>query len=171
MVRLRTVAVFVALAALFGVLAWAVLKPPANLASPLTGKVASDFTFETFDGRRITLRQFRGRPVVLNFFASWCLACRDEALVLESGWQTYGPRGAVFMGVAVSDDRDDSIAFIRRHGKTYLLGSDADGSIGLDYGLFGVPETVFISPDGRIVDKAIGPVTPELLAERLEPYL
>jgi cytochrome c biogenesis protein CcmG/thiol:disulfide interchange protein DsbE len=107
----------------------------------------------------------------LNFWASWCLSCRDEARVLEQGWQTYGARGAVFIGVAVSDERDASLDFIRRYGKTYLLGPDAKGSISLDYGLYGVPETVFISPDGTIVDKTVGPVTPEILAARLAPYL
>ena len=169
--KLGRIVVFSGLLALFALLAWGVLRPAANAASPLVGEPARDFTVETFDGRRLSLGQFRGRPVVLNFFASWCLSCRDEAAVLERGWQTYGPHGAVFIGVAVSDRREDSIAFVRRYGKTYLLGPDADGSIALDYGLFGVPETVFIAPDGTIVDKITGPVSPETLAERLEPYL
>jgi cytochrome c biogenesis protein CcmG, thiol:disulfide interchange protein DsbE len=169
--KLPRIAVFAGLLALLALLAWAVLRPPANAASPLEGRPASDFTLETFDGRRISLGDFRGRPVVLNFFASWCLACRDEARILEEGWRTYGPRGAVFIGVAVSDEREDALAFIRRHGKTYLLGPDSEGSISLDYGLFGVPETVFISPEGRIAGKAIGPVTRALLAEHLEPHL
>lgn len=169
--RLVRLTVFTALIALLGLLTWGVFRTPANLASPLAGRPAADFTLETFDGKTVGLRELRGHPVVLNFFASWCLACRDEALVLEEGWQRYGPRGAVFIGVAVSDKREDSLAFIRRYGKTYLLGPDADGSIALDYGLFGVPETVFIDPDGRILEKVIGPVTRELVAKRLEPYL
>jgi cytochrome c biogenesis protein CcmG/thiol:disulfide interchange protein DsbE len=171
MTRLLRLGIFAALLALLALLTWGVLRPPANAASPLAGKTASDFELDTFDGRHVSLREFRGRPVVLNFFASWCLSCRDEAAVLEQGWRTYGPRGAVFIGVAVSDEREASIAFIRRYGKTYVLGPDAKGSISIDYGLFGVPETVFISPEGRIVDKAVGPVTLELLARWLEPYL
>lgn len=169
--NLLKIGLFAGLLAIFAVLAWGVLKPRANAASALEGRLASDFTVETFEGRRISLSQFHGRPVVLNFFASWCLACRDEARVLEEGWKAYGPRGAVFIGVAVSDEREDSIEFIRRYGKTYLLGPDAGGAIALDYGLFGVPETVFITPEGRILEKVIGPVTAELLAARLEPYL
>ncbi len=171
MSSLTRITVFTALAALLGLLAWGTFKPPANPASPLAGRAASDFTLETFEGRRLSLAQFRGHPVVLNFWASWCLSCRDEARVLEQGWQTYGPRGAVFIGVAVSDERDASLDFIRSYGKTYLLGPDAKGSISLDYGLYGVPETVFISPDGTIRDKTVGPVTPEILAARLAPYL
>jgi cytochrome c biogenesis protein CcmG/thiol:disulfide interchange protein DsbE len=163
--------VFVGLVALIGLLGWGVFKTPTNLASPITGKPASDFTLETFEGRRVALAELRGHPVVLNFFASWCLSCRDEALVLEQGWQTYGPLGAVFIGVAVSDEREASIAFVRRYGKTYLLGPDTNGSISLDYGLFGVPETVFISPEGKVLDKAVGPVSTELLAAWLDPYL
>ena len=169
--KLLRIGLFAGLIALLALLTWGVVKPPSNVASPLAGKPATDFAVETFDGRRVSLAQFRGRPVVLNFFASWCLACRDEALVLEEGWQKYGPRGAVFIGVAVSDRREDSLAFIRRYGKTYLLAPDTGGAISLDYGLFGVPETVFISPEGRILEKTIGPVTRELLAARLEPYL
>ncbi|MBA2564272.1 MAG: TlpA family protein disulfide reductase [Gemmatimonadetes bacterium] len=163
--------VFATLLAVFALLAWGVLRGSSNVASPLEGKPATDFELQTFDGRRVALSDLRGRPVVLNFFASWCLACRDEAAVLEEGWRTYGPRGAVFVGVAVSDDPEDSLAFIRRYGKTYLLGPDAKGSIGLDYGLFGVPETVFISPDGQVLHKAIGPVSREQLTSWLEPYV
>jgi cytochrome c biogenesis protein CcmG/thiol:disulfide interchange protein DsbE len=169
--RLLRIGVFAALLALLTLLGWGVFRQPTNVASPLAGKRASDFALETFDGRRISLSQFRGHPVVLNFWASWCLSCRDEARVLEQGWETYGSRGAVFIGVAVSDEREASLDFIRTYGKTYLLGPDANGSISLDYGLFGVPETAFISPEGKILDKAIGPVTPELLARYLEPYL
>jgi cytochrome c biogenesis protein CcmG/thiol:disulfide interchange protein DsbE len=165
------IAVFAGLVALIALLGWGVFKPPTNLASPLTGRPASDFTLETFEGRRVVLADLRGHPVVLNFFASWCLSCRDEARVLEQAWQTYGPTGAVFIGVAVSDEREASIAFVRRYGKTYLLGPDTNGSISLDYGLFGVPETVFISPEGQVMDKAVGPVTAELLAAWLDPYL
>lgn len=164
-------AVVVAVAGALALLGWGVLRPDENRASPLAGRPASDFTVETFDGRQVTLSELRGRPVVLNFYASWCLACRDEAAVLEEGWRTYGPRGAVFIGLAVRDDREAAIAFARRYGKTYLLGPDARGRVGLDFGIFGVPETVFISPDGRIADKVVGPVTPELLAERLEAWL
>jgi cytochrome c biogenesis protein CcmG/thiol:disulfide interchange protein DsbE len=169
--RLLRIALFGGLLALLGLLAWGVLRPPTNAASPLEGKPASDFVLETFDGRRVSLSEFRGKPIVLNFFASWCLPCHEEAPILEAAWQQYGPRGVVFIGVAVSDKREDSLAFVRRYGKTYLAGPDADGSISLDYGLFGVPETVFISPEGLIRNKTTGPVTPELLSSRLEPYL
>jgi cytochrome c biogenesis protein CcmG/thiol:disulfide interchange protein DsbE len=168
MLRAAVVAAVVGALALLG---WGVVRPDENRASFLAGRPARDFTFTTFEGRTVTLSELRGRPVVLNFYASWCLACRDEAGVLESGWRTYGPRGAVFIGLAVRDDREAAVAFARRYGKTYLLGPDAHGRVGLDYGLFGVPETVFISPDGVIADKVVGPVTPEILARRLEPWL
>jgi cytochrome c biogenesis protein CcmG/thiol:disulfide interchange protein DsbE len=164
-------AVVLAVAGALALLGWGVLRPSDDPASPLTGRPASDFTFEAFDGRTVTLSELRGRPVVLNFYASWCLACRDEAAVLEEGWRTYGPRGAVFIGLAVRDEREDAIAFARRYGKTYLLGPDAHGRVGLDYGLFGVPETVFISPDGLVAGKVVGPVTREILARRLEAWL
>ena len=171
MPRTLKLAIFAGVLALLALLAWGVVRPGTNEASPLEGREAFDFTVDTFDGRRIALSHFRGRPVVLNFFASWCLACVDEARILEEAWRSYGPRGAVFVGVAVSDRPDAALEFARRHGKTYLLGLDRNGSIGLDYGLFGVPETVFIGPDGRIAGKTIGPVTPEIVAAHLERWL
>lgn len=139
-----------------------------TLASPLVGRDAPAWSIPLYAAdSTVALEKLEGRPVVMNFWASWCLACRDEAHVLESGWQRHGPEVA-FVGVAVSDDAGPARAFIERFGKTYHLGPDVDGSIALDYGLFGVPETFFIGPDGRILAKHIGPLTTAELDRRIE---
>jgi cytochrome c biogenesis protein CcmG/thiol:disulfide interchange protein DsbE len=146
--------------------AWA-LSREQTLASPLVGKPAPPFSVRLYAAdSTISLPDFRGTPVVLNFWASWCLACRDEARVLEAGWQRYG-REVAFVGIAVNDEDDAAKGFIRRFGKTYHLGPDADGSAAVDYGLYGVPETFFIGRDGTILSRHIGPLTTADLDQRI----
>ena len=158
-----------ALAAVFAVFAYALTRE-ATLASPLIGRAAPGFDFPLFEpvgddpvapaGTKLALSDLAGKPVVLNFWASWCLSCRDEAAVLEAGWRRYGPQVA-FVGIAVNDEPDAARAFIARYGKTYFLGPDANGSVAVDYGLHGVPETFFIGTDGRVLSRHVGPLTPE----------
>ena len=163
MKRLFVVALLVAVIALFG---WALTREP-TLASPLVGRPAPNFTIPLYlADSTLVLAELRGRPVILNFWASWCLSCRDEARVLEAGWQEHGPEVA-FVGVAVDDEEGAARAFIQRYGKTYHLGSDVDGSIALDYGLHGVPETFFIGADGRILARHIGPMSDMDLERRI----
>ena len=156
------------LAAVFAVFAYALTRE-ATLASPLIGRAAPEFSFSLFEpvgaapmapaGTELALADLSGKPVVLNFWASWCLSCRDEAAVLEAGWRRYGPEVA-FVGIAVNDEPDAARAFIARYGKTYFLGPDANGSVAVDYGLHGVPETFFIGADGRVLSRHVGPLTP-----------
>ena len=161
----RTLVVLV-LAGVVALFAWS-LSREQTLASPLVGKPAPPFTMPLLAAdSTVSLEKLRGTPVVLNFWASWCLSCRDEARVLEAGWQSYGPEVA-FVGIAVNDAQDAAIDFIRRYGKTYHLGSDVEGAAAVDYGLYGVPETFFISRDGTILSRHIGPLTTSVLDQRI----
>lgn len=145
---------------------------PREIPSVLIGKKAEPFTTTTFNGREISLQEFRGRPIVLNFWASWCIACRQEAHILEAAHQTYTPKGAVFIGIAINDTREASLGFIRRYGKTYLLAPDDDlGSIALDYGVTAVPETFLIDGQGIITDKVLGAVNQNTLDDFLRKEL
>jgi cytochrome c biogenesis protein CcmG/thiol:disulfide interchange protein DsbE len=160
---------FLVVLVLAGVVAMFVyaLSREQTLASPLVGKPAPAFSMPLYAAdSTVTLEKLRGTPVVLNFWASWCLSCRDEAKVLEAGWQRYGP-GVAFVGIAVNDDEGPAEDFIRQYGKTYHLGSDVDGSVAVDYGLYGVPETFFIGRDGRILSRHIGPLTVDDLDRRV----
>ena len=156
------------LGAVFAVFAYALTRE-TTLVSPLIGRTAPGFEFPLFEpvgadpvapaGTNLALADLAGKPVVLNFWASWCLSCREEAAVLEAGWRRYGPEVA-FVGIAVNDEPDAARAFIARYGKTYFLGPDASGSVAVDYGLHGVPETFFIGADGRVLSRHVGPLTP-----------
>jgi len=145
---------------------------PQSIPSALIGTKASDFTITTFKGERIHLKELRGKPVVLNFWASWCVACRQEAHIIEAAHQEYTPKGAVFIGIAINDTREASLGFIRRYGKSYLLGPDDTlGNISLNYGVTAVPETFFIDRQGVIVHKVLGAVTGNDIQNFLSPRL
>ncbi len=121
---------------------------------------APDFTLGLFDGSTFHLGDVlaTGKPVVVNFWASWCVPCADEAPILEAAWRRDRQR-VTFVGVDVQDVDADALAFIRKYGISYPNGSGNAGPISVSYGMRGVPETYFVSPDGRVVRKWNGPLT------------
>ncbi len=117
-------------------------------------KNAPDFSLGLFDGSTFTLSDTlaNGKPVVVNFWASWCGPCADEAAVLQDAARRTGSRVA-FVGVNVQDIDADAQAFLRKYGVSYPNGSTNAGPISIQYGMRGVPETYFIAPDGRLIRK------------------
>jgi cytochrome c biogenesis protein CcmG, thiol:disulfide interchange protein DsbE len=122
-------------------------------------RMAPDFTLETFDGEQVSLSDFEGQSVVINFWSSWCPPCRDEAPMLNAFHaETEDQDDVVLIGVAVWDRPEDSIDFMRQHNLSFLNLSDQRGSVLIDYGVYGVPETYFIGPDGTLNGKYRGPL-------------
>ena len=109
-----------------------------------------------FDGPPISLAALRGHPVVLNFWASWCIPCRDEAPLLEGTWKEFRSQGLIVLGVDTQDLEGPARAFMKEFGITYPNGRDPDGSVARMFGTTGVPETFFIGADGRIHGKFPG---------------
>jgi len=145
---------------------------PHEIPSNLIGTNARDFHVVTFNGQEINLSDFRGQPVIVNFWASWCISCRQEAKIVEAAYQKYRDQGAVFIGLAINDERSASLRFIRKYGKTYLLApDDLIGTISLNYGVTAAPETFFIDTKGVIQDKAMGPVRPGQIDKFLDKEL
>ncbi|MCP4297932.1 MAG: redoxin domain-containing protein, partial [Proteobacteria bacterium] len=106
------------------------------------------------------------------FWASWCVACRQEAHILEAAHQKYFPKGAVFIGIAINDTRSASLSFIERYGKTYNLApDDKTGNISLNYGVTAVPETFFIDKAGIIREKILGAVQKRSIEKFLDNQL
>lgn len=101
---------------------------------------------------------FAGKVLVLNFWASWCSACKEEAEVLESFWQKYRDQGVVVAGIAVHDEAADVREFVKNSGKSYAIAVDQEARTALDYGVSGVPETFFIDASGAIRHKVSGPL-------------
>ena len=124
-----------------------------------------------FDGKSVKLEDFRGKAVLVNFWASWCVPCRAEARALEDAWQKYKKRNVILVGVNVQDKEEDARAFIKEFGITYLNGQDASGTIAVDYGVWGIPETFFIDPQGRITCKHAGELRATIIEAKLDEAL
>jgi cytochrome c biogenesis protein CcmG/thiol:disulfide interchange protein DsbE len=121
---------------------------------PVPFERAPDFSLGLFDGSTFTLTDAlaTGKPVVVNFWASWCGPCADEAPALEAAWRR-NSGWVTFVGVNVQDEKTPALQFIRRFGITYPNGDHNAGNISIQYGMRGVPETYFIAPDGRLIRK------------------
>ncbi len=159
-------------------LAYGFRTNPREIPSPLVGREAPAFALRTFEAQPISLQDYRGKVVVLNFWASWCYpACYEEAPVLERGWRQYRERGVAVVGVDIQDTVEAAKKFIRTFDLTFPNAPDFAGNVSIGYGVYGVPETFFIDRRGRIRAKHVGAVTDavfrtnveRLLAEPLSP--
>ena len=152
-------------------------KNPKDLPSMLVGKPAPDFRASWISGQKhipnaakehYRLSDLRGKTVVLNFWASWCYSCRQEARDLEAFHQLNLQSDIAVVGIAIQDTFEAATGFAVQYGKTYPLGLDDTGSISIDYGVTGVPETFIIDPAGNIVHKEVGPVDVPKLTELVQ---
>jgi cytochrome c biogenesis protein CcmG/thiol:disulfide interchange protein DsbE len=141
-----------------------------NQTQPETG-AAPDFTLTTLDGGEIRLSDQRGTVVVVNFWASWCIPCRDEAPVLQSIWEQYRDRGVLVMGVAYTDTETGARAFIAEYGQTYPNGMDLGTRISDLYHIQGVPETFVVDQQGNVVEFIYAAVNEADLSALLDSIL
>lgn len=153
----------VAVAGLLGLLVWRLTH---QTHPPKIGGPAPNFTANRIDvPGKLDLASLRGKPVVINFWASWCVPCKGEAKLLEQAWNRYKGQGVVFVGVDYTDPTGDARTFMSHHGVTYPIVKDGSGSIGDKYGLTGVPETYFVDRQGRLVGTHIvGTITNQVAA-------
>ena len=144
---------------------------PKAVPSPLIGKPAPAFDLPQLAApdRRLAAQDLRGQVWLLNVWASWCVACQQEHPLLVELSKT----GQVKLyGLNYKDKRDDALGWLRRFGDPYLQSvSDTEGLVGIDYGVYGVPETFVIDKQGVIRHKQIGPVTAESLRDTLLPLV
>jgi cytochrome c biogenesis protein CcmG/thiol:disulfide interchange protein DsbE len=158
-------------AALVALLAAGLTLNPREVPSPLIGKPAPAFELPLLQqpAKSFAPREMQGKVWVLNVWASWCAACREEHPVLTD----FAKSGvAPLYGLNYKDKREDAIAWLGRYGDPYAASIvDADGRIGIDYGVYGVPETYVIDKRGVIRYKRIGPVTPAILKEKIVPLI
>lgn len=163
--------VLVALA-LIGLLAYGMLAPRTTTGSvPVRVRDARDFTLPLHSGGTLQLSALRGTPVVLNFWASWCAPCKQEAPILEAVSRRYQGREVLFLGVNVWDKDEDAQAFLRQFNITYDSVIDASGNTAIDYGVSGIPETFFIDRDGKIRRHFVGPIGDQQLASFIDELL
>ena len=141
-------------------------KPPQEKK-----EMAPDFTLALLDGKTFRFGEHKGKPVLINFFASWCLPCREEMPVLEKIVHEYQPKGVIFLGVAVDDTENKMKDFIARYGVTFPVGLDTTAAVQKSFGLYGIPTTYFIDKNGMVNYFHSGAVTGELLQHELDKLL
>lgn len=138
----RVVLAIVPALAFIGVLALAVSKSGSHAEA---GKGAPSFELPLLDGSGVlTDEDLRGKPVVVNFWASWCIPCREEAPVFERTWRAYRDQGVIFLGVNIKDAKSDARAFVEEFGITYPTVRDLNQELTTDFGVKGLPETFFV---------------------------
>ena len=156
---------------LVGLLAVGLRLDPREVPSPLVGKPAPHFEIAQLHepDKTFSPASMRGKVWMLNVWASWCVSCRQEHPLLVE----FAKRGiAPLVGLDYKDARADGLGWLRQFGDPYLLSAhDADGRVGIDYGVYGVPETYLIDKAGVIRYKHIGPVTEEALAKKIVPMV
>ena len=158
--RLKGTAQIVALACVAGLLALLVWQLANQQHAPSVGSVAPAFTLHRLGGPgKVSLASYRGKTVVLNFWASWCEPCKSEAAVLERDWSSYRNRGVVFLGVDYHDLASDARRFVSAHALTFPMLEDGSGKVTGSYGISQVPETYVLNRQGKVVAHLAGPIT------------
>lgn len=169
-----SIGIVVVAAVFIGVLSKGLMLDQTKVPSAIINKAAEPFRVGWVQGQEFlpaaggndhfSLADLKGKPVVLNFWASWCVSCREEARELEKFWKAH--KGEVHVvGIAIQDDKASAKKFADYFGKTYMIGLDEDGKAAIDYGVSGVPETFLIDKNGVIRHKEIGPVSAAMLTD------
>ena len=129
----------------------------SNLQGMKDRASAPDFTLPNLEGKKIALKDFRGKLLMLNFWASWCLPCREEMPAMERLYQRYKDKGFVILGVNIKDEKKSALSFVKELKITFPIAFDPKGEVGLLYGAWGLPTTYLIDAKGIALARAWGP--------------
>ena len=156
-------------APLLALLAYGLTQDPRFIESPLPGSTAPDFALPMLDtSDSLRLGELRGNVVVVNFWASWCIPCRQEHPILLDGARQYTNRGVRFLGITYNDKPADSRRWLEELGQEYPSLVDQGARTAIDYGVAGVPETFILDKQGVVAFKKFGPITAAELTQKLD---
>ncbi len=167
----RYVALIVAFALLVVVFVIGLRQDPGALPSPYIGKAAPRFDLPslTRPGERVASGNLDGKMALVNVWATWCVGCREEHPFLM---QLSASEALPIFGINWRDSRPDALRWLRQFGDPYVdSGFDEDGRVGIDWGVYGAPETFLISPDGIVLHKHLGPLSPESWERDFMPFI
>ena len=169
--KLKFIIPLVLFGALVAFFAIGLTRDPREVPSPLIDKPAPPFTLTQLHDEKATFSAegMKGKVWLLNVYASWCVACQQEHPLLM---QMSKRKEVPIIGLNYKDQRGDGLQWLARHGNPYDLSAfDVEGKVGIDYGVYGVPETFLIDKQGVIRYKQIGPITPEALEKTIMPLV
>ena len=161
------------------ILLWTLLTTPASHtpSDPLVNHAAPNFSLTvlhtTPTQEQLSLADFKGKAIVLNFWASWCAPCNQEAPLLQQTWQQMQAqrKNVVFLGIDFQEARDPALSFLQQHHITYPLVMDSSGSAVLQYNATSLPQTIFINQAGKVVSREVGQLTNQQLSSGLQTIL
>jgi cytochrome c biogenesis protein CcmG/thiol:disulfide interchange protein DsbE len=172
--RRRGVIIVVGISVLFvgGLLGLLLVKPPQKSLCDEAAPAINMPLFSDYKGGwnsdTLALADLKGKGVVVNFWASWCKPCEEEAATLEAAWQKYKDKGIVFVGVDYLDQEPSALRYLEKFQVSYPNGIDLAGQISKRYTIRGVPETFFVNPDGKLVGcRQVGPIDEAELDRRI----
>lgn len=137
----------------------------------LVGKKTPFFVAPKVGGQLISLEDYKERPLILNFWASWCPPCRDETPGMERVWRKYKDEGVIILGINVQDGEKEAERYISEFGVTFSNALDLDGSITVDYGITGLPVTFFINKKGFVIGRWVGSISEDKLDNRVSSLI
>jgi cytochrome c biogenesis protein CcmG/thiol:disulfide interchange protein DsbE len=164
----RIILTFIVIIPLLAILGYGFFRDPRYIPSPIVGRPAPAFALTLYNGEKVSLAALHGKVVFVNFWASWCPPCLAEAKELEATWRELKDRDVVFVGIQIQDAEANGRKFVNEFAITYPNGLDGAGRIAIDYGVWGIPESFFIDPDGRITYKHVGGVGRAVVLAKLD---
>lgn len=153
--------VILSLATLVAVMAWGMVDRSVateKSGATRTGRSAPDFTITTFSGDEVTLSELQGAPVVINFWASWCVPCIVEASVFDQAWRSFHEQGVTFLGISTDRSDNEALGFIEEFQVPYENGRDESGVLAIEYGVSGIPVTFFVDKNGIVARRFVGAI-------------
>lgn len=179
--RKRNMYIFAVTTVLCGgllILLWSQLLTPvqsnSNQSDPLLGHAAPTFTLPLLkgqNGQKLSLANFKGKPLVINFWSSTCEPCKDEMPLLETQWERMQSKGVAFLGIDVEDTTSNGLDFMQQHGVTYPSVIDSGGSTLVSYGVTYTPETIFVDRTGKVISAVRMEITSQQLQDNLNALL